>query len=99
MSLTDLTLNRLADQLRGQFVMAEIEIDGQVVPVQLTVEANGLVSYIRLIVPAGVIGTITRRTFRDEAGNVSWQDDINIIKGEQEIVIELPITVAWKAGA
>lgn len=99
MSLTDLTLKRLADHLRGQFVTAEIEIDGQVVPVQLTVEANGLVSYVRLIVPAGVIGTITRRTFRDEAGNVSWRDDINIIKGEQEIVIELPITVAWKAGA
>lgn len=96
MSLQQIALDKQNEALRAQFATAEVEIDGVIQPMQMSVVVDGLTNFFRITVPAGVAGTITKRIFRNAGGEMVWEDAVNIIKSEPEIVIELAIQTSWK---
>ena len=97
--MTSYALQKQADSLQALFVTAEIEINGITKTMNLTDTREGNKVRFFIEVPAAEVGTITRRIVKDSTGEIVWDDQVNIIKPDRDITIEIPIEPTWKGGA
>lgn len=96
--MTEYALSRHADLLASLFVSAEIEIDGTIKPMPLTMAKEGAKVRVFIGVPASEVGRITRRIVKDGTGQVVWNDTVDILKPARDMTIEIPLAAIWKGG-
>ncbi|MGG1531371.1 hypothetical protein [Brevibacillus agri] len=97
--MAQFALEEQAKHLQELFNYAEIEVDGTIIPVNLTSSREGTKVRFFIDVPANVVGRITKRIIKDAAGRICWSDppgQININKPDTDLRFEMPIQAIWK---
>lgn len=89
-------IKKQLEALERLFRVGAVEINGQIETMPLTTSLTGHRLSVLIHVPKEEIGTITKRIVKDDLGIVVWEDNVNIVKGQMEIAIEIPIDVQWK---
>lgn len=97
--MTQYALGKQADHLTSLFASAAVEINGQVKTMNLTKAREGNKVRFSILVPAGEVGTITRRIIKDTQDQIVWDDRVNISKGDTDLRIVIPIEPTWRGGA